>query len=303
MAAGVVLFADDLQVFLEVARRGRLTEAAKHLQINHTTVSRRITKLERAAQNRLFDRSVDGWTLTDVGDRLLAHAETVESALLLAQEECMATGPSLSGSVRILAPTGFGVYLLLPRLGRSREHHQDLTIEVVTANRHASLTAREFDLAVTIERPETRAVVVKKLATFTLELYATPHYLSSNAPIESVADLNRHVLIWYVEDALDQATYDLLHEFAPDAHPQIRTNNIAGQVQAAEAGLGIAFLPSFIADRNPRLQRILAARSRVVRSYWLSVPRNLSRLARVRSMMNLIDRLIADCDGFNAESR
>jgi DNA-binding transcriptional LysR family regulator len=111
------------------------------------------------------------------------------------------------------------------------------------------------------------------------------------------------VLIWFVEDALDQATYDLLHELAPDAHPQIRTNNIAGQVQAAEAGLGIAFLPSFIADRNPRLQRIMAARSRVVRSYWLSVPRNLSRLARVRSIMNLIDRLIADCDGFNAESR
>ena len=106
--------ADDLKLFLEVARRGRLTEAAKHLQINHTTVSRHITRLERAVENRLFDRTSEGWTLTDAGAQLLVHAEMVEAAVLAAQEDCLSRGPALTGHVRVIAPDGFGAYLLLP---------------------------------------------------------------------------------------------------------------------------------------------------------------------------------------------
>ncbi|WP_051055572.1 helix-turn-helix domain-containing protein [Rhodococcus opacus] len=69
---------DDLRLFAEVVRRGRRTEAANHLQTNHITVSRHIIRLEQAVENRVFDRTADGWVLTDAGLRLLVHAESVE---------------------------------------------------------------------------------------------------------------------------------------------------------------------------------------------------------------------------------
>jgi len=286
--------ADDLRLFLEVARRGRLTEAAKHLQINHTTVSRHITRLERAVESRLFDRTSDGWTLTDAGSRLMIHAENVESAMLVAQEDCLSRDSSLTGHVRVIAPDGFGAYLLLPGLVELQRQHPDLTMEVVTANRHASLTPREFDLAVTIERPQARAVTVQKLANYTLGFYASRGYLVSHTPVDAIEDLYHHVLIWYVDTALDHSTFNLLYEVLPNAKARIQTNNIAGFIQAAEADLGIALLPSFIADRNPRLQKLTSITTRIESSYWMSIPRDLVRLARVRAMAEHIEKLVAE---------
>jgi DNA-binding transcriptional LysR family regulator len=289
-----MMSADDLRVFLEVARRRRLTEAAKHLQISHTTVSRHISRLERAAGNRLFDRHVDGWELTEAGTHLIEHAEAIDAALLAAQEECLSEGPAISGRVRVIAPDGFGTYLLLPGLDELRRQHPTLTVEIVTANRHESLTPREFDLAVTIERPQARAVDVYKLTDFTLAFYASPAYLATHAPIAEVDDLYGQSLIWYVDNALEHSTFNLLYELLPRAQAHIQTNYIAGHIEAAAAGLGVAFLPTFIGDNTPRVRRLNDIDAKVVRSYWMSVPRDLARLARVRLMASYVRKVIAD---------
>lgn len=288
-----MISADDLRVFLEVARRRRLTEAAKFLQISHTTVSRHISRLEQAAGNRLFDRHVDGWTLTEAGTHLIEHAETIDAALLAAQEECLSDGPSISGRVRVIAPDGFGTYLLLPGLDELRRQHPALIVEIVTANRHESLTPREFDLAVTIERPQARAVDVYKLTNFTLAFYASPTYLETHTPIVEVDDLYNQSLIWYVDNALEHSTFNLLYELLPRAQAQIQTNYIAGHIEAAAAGLGVAFLPTFIGDNTSGLRK-LNIHAKVERSYWMSVPRDLARLARVRLMSSYVAKIIAD---------
>ncbi|HET7740476.1 MAG TPA: LysR family transcriptional regulator [Mycobacterium sp.] len=289
-----MISADDLRVFLEVARRRRLTEAAKYLQVNHTTVSRHVTRLEQAAGNRLFDRQVDGWTLTEAGTHLIVHAEAIEAALLAAQEECSSIGPSLTGHVRVIAPDGFGTYMLLPELGDLRRQHPGLIVEVVTANRHESLTPREFDVAVTIERPRARAVDVHKLTDFTLAFYASPDYLASHNEITAVDDLYGHPLIWYVDDALEDSTFNLLYELLPRAQAHIQTNYIAGHIEAAAAGLGIAFLPTFIGDVSPHLRRLHQIEAKVERSYWMSIPRDLVRLPRVRLVGAHLTKLIAE---------
>lgn len=296
-----MLSADDLRLFAEVAHRGRLTEAATRLQINHTTVSRHISRLERAVESRLFDRTSDGWVLTQAGLRLLVHAEAIESTMRAAQEDCLSQDSSLSGHVRVIAPDGFGAYLLLPGLGEFQRHHPDLTVELMMANRHASLTPREFDLAVTIERPQARAVTMRKLADYTLRFYASHDYLDRHSPVRKTEDLYDHVLIWYVDSALDHRTFNLLYEVLPDAQARIQTNNIAGFIQAAEAGLGVALLPSFIADENPRLKHIDAVATKIESSYWMSFPRDLVRLARVRMMAECISQIVANQSGLITE--
>jgi Transcriptional regulator len=105
---------DDLRYFLEVSRRGRLVGAAQRLGVDHTTVSRRIANLEQSLNTQLFDRTPSGYTLTEAGRRLLAHAELVENTTLAIQADLAGENLELSGSEGVSGPEGFMVKVLTP---------------------------------------------------------------------------------------------------------------------------------------------------------------------------------------------
>lgn len=274
--------ADDLRYFLEVARTGRLVAAARGLGVEHTTVGRRVSHLERSTGIRLFDRTPGGWELTEAGQRLLAHAEAIETSLLAATEELGSRPGRLSGTVRLAVPDGFGAFVLSPGLGRLRTAHPDLTVEVVTATRLNLLETREFDIGVALEEPTTRGVQSKQLARYSLSFYASPDYLAKGHSPESLADLGRHTMIGYVDSLLDIPALRFLDAALTGARPAIQTNNVTGQWMAAVAGLGIAVLPDFVAAEDPRLVRILRG-TQFERTYWIAIPTEHQRLARTRA--------------------
>ena len=78
---------DDYRYFLAVARTGRLSEAARQLTVDHATVGRRVKALETALAVNLFDRSPQGYKLTDAGQRMVNIAESMESSALAAAGE------------------------------------------------------------------------------------------------------------------------------------------------------------------------------------------------------------------------
>ena len=78
---------DDLRFFLALARTGKLIGAGAMLDVDHTTVRRRIMTLEETLGETLFARSPKGYALTDAGERLVSHAEDVESRMLIAQSD------------------------------------------------------------------------------------------------------------------------------------------------------------------------------------------------------------------------
>src|SRR3546814_6450365 len=121
---------DHLKFFLAVARTGQLTTAAKGLKVDNATVARRIRALETALDARLFDRNPKGYSLTEVGQRLLPSAEAMETTTLQAQAQLQGGDDSLEGVVRLGAPDGFGSFFLAPRIHklahRSDEHTSEL---------------------------------------------------------------------------------------------------------------------------------------------------------------------------------
>lgn len=285
---------DHLRYFLEVSRTGRLTDASRTLGVDHTTVGRRITALEKSAGQRLFDRTPTGWRLTEAGRRLVGYAETVESTLIAAFEDQTSDTGSLRGTVRIAAPDGFGAFVLTPKLGALRDKHPDLDIELVTATEHNSLATREFDIAITLERPSPRFVVARQLATYTLALYAAERYLAAQPAIDSVDGLRGHTLISYVDALLDVAPLRILDSILPDGRAQIQTNNITGQWIAARSGVGIAPLPSYIGEPDDTLIPVLPGLVSVERTYWTVIPRELTGLARVKVVDEFIGSVVAE---------
>ena len=286
--------AENLRYLLEVARTGRLRDAAARLQVDETTVSRRIGRLEQELGVRMFDRTPQGWRPTEPARLIMPHAEAVESSVSRALEAVGSGAGDLNGTARILAPDGFGANILLPGLRPLLDAHPGLSVEVITATTHDLITARDFDVAVTLERPSPRAAAVRHLADYELRCYASREYLDRRGTPETVDDLrSSHDLIWYVDALLDVLPLRVLDELLPRAHARLQTTNITGQHSAARAGLGVALLPAYIGDADDDLVGVLPEQLRISRTYWLVAPRELADLRRVREISAALASLVA----------
>ena len=134
---------DDARIFLAVARAGQILGAARRLDLNHATVSRRVAALEQALGAKLFRRHTTGSELTPAGTRFLDIAERMEADMIAARSEIAGGDEDVSGTVRIGAPDGFGVAFLAPRLGALTAQHRGLKIQLVPVPRSFSLSRRK----------------------------------------------------------------------------------------------------------------------------------------------------------------
>lgn len=282
---------DNARIFLAVARHGQLLGAAKALGLNHATVARRITALEDALGSTLFRRKTNGTELTAQGERFLVQAELMESASLAAAEAAGADS-SLEGVVRIGAPDGFGVAFLAPRIGELTERHPGLRIELVPVPRAFSLSRREADIAVTLERPREGRLVARKLTDYSLGLYASRAYLDRHGTPETLDDLAHHRLVGYVDDLLYTASLDYTGEFLRDWRSTLSVSSAMGQTEAVRAGAGIGILHAFMASGDDRLVPVLPHRS-VKRAYWTVMHEDLRGLRRIGVVSDFLAEIVA----------
>jgi DNA-binding transcriptional LysR family regulator len=278
---------DNIRVFLAVARTGQILGAAKHLRLNHATVSRRLSAFEHALQAKLFVRRPNGCGLTEEGERLLVYAERVESDMLAAYADIGHTDLAIEGNVRVGAPDGFGVAFLAPRLGRLKETYPGLMIQLVPIPRTFSLSRREADIAVTLGQPDEGRLIARKLTDYTLGLYASKAYLERAGTPSSLADLKDHVQVGYVEDLLYSASLDFAKEMIKGWRADIEISSAIGQTEAVRAGAGIGILHTFIGRRDDNLVPVLPDYT-VTRSYWTVVHEDLRAIRRVSAVAKFI---------------
>ncbi len=282
---------DDARIFLAIARHGQILGAAKALNLNHATVSRRLSALEQSLGSTLFHRKTNGTELTPQGEKFLTFAEQMESASLAASEAAGADS-AIEGIVRIGAPDGFGVAFLAPRLGELAERHRDLRAELVPVPRAFSLSRREADIAVTLERPREGRLVARKLTDYRLGLYASRAYLDRHGTPETEADLAGHRLVGYVEDLLYTASLDYTAEYLKDWRSTIAVSSAMGQTEAVRAGAGIGILHAFMARRDDNLVPVLPHKI-LTRSYWTVVHEDLRGLRRIALVADFLAEIVA----------
>lgn len=278
---------DDVRIFLAVARAGQILGAARRLGINHATVSRRIAALEASLKTRLFRRTTSGSELTEAGERFLGVAERIEADMIAARAEIAGDGDEISGTVRIGAPDGFGVAFLAPRLGALTARHPDLAVQLVPVPRSFSLSRREADIAITVERPTEGRLVAAKLVDYTLGLYASREYAEQNGLPATPRDLTAHRLVGYVADLAISASLDYAAEFAPAWNARFQISSALGQTEAVRAGAGIGILHTFIARSHPDLIPVTAAPP-IRRAYWIVYHETVRPLQRVQAVTSFI---------------
>lgn len=258
--------ADDLVVLLEVARTGNLSSAATALGLTHSTISRRLDALEATVGAPVVSRTTRGCHLTELGRSLLPAAESVERAVTTARHALARDGDGaegeLAGLVRVSAPEAFAAVYAAPALAALRRRHPRVTVELTAATRpivHGS----GADVEVGVGEPLSPRVRTIDIAAYELGLFAAPAYLDDAGRPRSLAELDDHALVYYVEGSLRVSDLQLVDRLFAKRAVQLGSTSVFAQLEAARAGAGIALLPKFLARRTTGLEPVLPSRVRV----------------------------------------
>ena len=272
---------DDLRIFLAVARAGTVSEAARQLGLDHSTVSRRLANLEGRLAIRLFDRAGRRLAINAAGERLMRTAERLESTLLSDLAVLEAMQGSRVGTVRIGVPEGLGVGYLAGRIGMLAEAYPEIALELVALPQNYSLAAREVDIAITLDRPEFGNIAVRKLTDYVLRFFGTETYFARRGRPADTAELSTHRLCGYIPQLLYTPLLDYLVFEGRRLDPAIKSTSVVAHVEMVRGGAVLGMLPAFMCAGQAELLPILR-QARITRSYWLTVHDDLRGVERIR---------------------
>jgi DNA-binding transcriptional LysR family regulator len=278
---------DLIRSFLAVARAGKLTAGAKHLRIDHSTLSRHISTLEKSLGVKLFHHSVSGYALTPQGEKLLVRAEAIEKSIFSLDGQ-FGQGAHISGAVRIGAPDGFGTTVLAPAIGKLATAHPDLEIDLVPTARAFSLSKREADIAIALECPPRGRLHRRKLTDFEFGVYAARSEPALWESIEKPTDLAGRPFISFVDDLIYTPEIDYIEEISKSIVRRIRISSLVAQWFATVAGSGLCVLPCFMADADECLVRVLPGEVLLRRSLWMIVHSDMRDIPRIQVTCDFI---------------
>ena len=254
MAAGDDLDWDDLRYFLRAAKAGTLAGAARAVGVEHSTIGRRLSALERSLGAPLVLRGPDGLTLTALGEDVAPLAEEVERAVLAVREVVV----SRRERVRLAVPSGFTGFFA-ERIAQLREERPRLSVEILSGARSVDLKRGEADLAIRIGPVTDEDLVMRKLCEVGWSLYASTTYLARRRAPADPTDLVGHEVIVYDGKLAGLPAAKWIAEHASRATVALRIRETTEMLTAAVAGVGLAVLPCYLADAEPMLVRLTPA--------------------------------------------
>jgi DNA-binding transcriptional LysR family regulator len=245
---------DGLQVFLAVARSGRVSAAARRLGVEHTTVARRIAALEKTLGVSLFYRTSRGYLLTPEGQHVVSTAEAMERAALVVEARARETSGPPAGRVRVAMPPEYGSHWLAPKLAAFRALYPQIELQILVGTRQRDLSRGEAELAIQPPRPTQTGMVAVRLARAAVGLYASKRLIGGRRlRIRTLADVRDLPLFTYT------APFQVLQNarwFQPilgSGSIALQSNSTHALLAAARAGAGIAVLPRFVAREHDEL--------------------------------------------------
>ena len=266
-----------LQLLREVARRGTIRAAAEAMSITPSAVSQQLRILEAEAGVPLLERTGRLVRLTDAGEMLVRHAETITAAITAAESELAATQHEIAGMLRVAAiPTAARAILpaAIASLGRAHPRLRLMLRDLETAESLPALAADEVDLAVVDEYDEaTRirepGIELLDLLTEPLFVALPPGHPAGDGPVP-LASLQDEAWIMDTEaSGICRALVRACRQAGFEPHVRSNCRDYSVIIALVEAGLGVAMLPG------------LALRDRPIRATVALVDPPLERRVRI----------------------
>ena len=281
---------DALQVFLTVARTGRISAAAKRLGVEHTTVSRRLSALEADLGVPLFYRTTTGYLLTVHGQNVLANAETMESAALAVAARAREGSGAVGGRVRIGIPPEMASHWLAPQLKTFRAKHPQIELQILVGTRQRDLTRGEAELAVQSPSPRQQGLIGVRIGRGRMALYASTELLAGKTlRVDSLSTFPDMPLLAYTPVFHLLQAEKWFQPILAGANFALRTNSTHALLAAARAGVGIAVLPRLVARGEGKLVAI--SDDVAAPEVWLITHPEFRRDPKVRATADFLKRI------------
>ncbi|MCF1439398.1 MAG: LysR family transcriptional regulator [Candidatus Thiodiazotropha taylori] len=246
------------QLFLQVVESGSLKKAAEHLNVEPSSVSRKIAALEDRLKVKLLRRSTQRTSPTELGQLYYEKLRVIIDDQLALEEEISSGVDRLRGRLRIAAPVDFGAQFVVPVVRKMQHQSPDLNVELLLGSQFENLLEKNLDLAVRIGELPDSNLIAKSLGQVDRVLVASPDYLREYGTPENVDQLAAHNFILY---SPVQAKSDI--EFADGcryAHTRIKSNITVNSVTAVRnlvlQGVGIHLGPHWVFKQDLEQRRV-----------------------------------------------
>ena len=295
---------NDLLIFAHVAEMGSFSRAAERIGLPKSTVSRRIALFEEQLGERLMLRTTRRLTLTEFGEQLLDHARQVVAEVEAVQTLAEHRQTQPSGRLRVSMPSDFANLLLTDMLAAFIALHPAVRLELDLSPRRVDLLGENFDIAVRMGAlPDDALLAARRIALFTMGLYAAPGYLAERGDPVSPDDLVHYEALRLLDRNGEAAGWTLIsgqQRWTGQPPGRATANSPELLIRLACAGAGIAAAPdAFATDsvRRGELRRVLPEWSLPEHPAWAVFPGRRLMPAKTRAFIEMLATVLSGAGG------
>jgi DNA-binding transcriptional LysR family regulator len=286
----------DLHVFLVLRRAGTFAAAARILDVDATTVSRRLTRLEERLGTQLFQRTPDALIPTPEAESIVESVEHMDRQAARVASQIAGRDALVEGVVRIAVTPQFARSFLLPRIPPLCARYPLLELQIVPSQRRADLTRDEADLALRFqvagggapaEATSHIEIQSRRLASLSVGVYASREYIARAGRPKNAHAMRGHDIVLPNEEAPHIPGRAWVDRVRSLGRASIRVD-VASTAAAVSAGFGVGALVGLYAEELPNLVHLTPPDSVDARDLWILMPTDLVRVARVRVVWDFI---------------
>jgi molybdate transport repressor ModE-like protein len=288
---GAKLDWDRLKVFQTVADTGSINAAAKSLCCSYGKVSKDLEELERTLGHQLFERSNRGLGLTVVGQDILRSARTMSDSVQTIIDCANDRSPN---HIVICARDGIATYWLARHLPELMSAHPNVRIFFKTLPTTPNLAEGEADIAIQFEQPSAANVVSRQLGWLHYILYGSPSYFSRHGEPKAMSDLQAHACLRLSgEEYQSERWRPAAAAWGAILPNTMETNTSTILMEACASGSGIAAMPSYVSECEPRLKPLIDIKPLASVAFWLAYT---ERMRNTKSSEAVLDWIRACFD-------
>ena len=282
---------DNLRFLLATARAGTFSGAASELQVNRTTVARRVANLEAAAGTPLFDPSSDGLRPTTAGKKLLQTARAMEQQIEQATSLLADASSGSAGPLRVAAPIGLGAEFM-PQIIGFCQRYPDIELELLTvADPAQQVSERQADLALVVSNQPPEHLEGPLICELHRAVYAGLNYLDQH---DAERPLHQHQWVGWGRIMANTLVAKWMKANLPaDTRVTAQVNSWTAMKEAVAGGLGISQLWCFLADEDTRLRRLREPDDSLGMNRWLLGHQHIPPSQRMQALLDYLPATLA----------
>jgi DNA-binding transcriptional LysR family regulator len=276
---------DDFRLVKAISDHDGLSGAATALNVNHSTVFRRLGQIEEHLGLTLFERRKTGYVTTAAGAEMAALASRMEEDVTAFGRRLAGRDVTPSGEVRVTTTDTLYLNVLLPIFAAFRLANPLIRLDVVIGNQALNLSKRDADVAIRASDSPGETLVGRRLATLNWAIYGRrDDSFTATDLVDPKALYGRDWVTLGDQLAHVKAARYVRDHVAPE-RIALRSSAVLGLTEAVEQGLGIGPLPCFIADQRPALARLAPPNPDFATGLWILTHPDIRHAPRVRAFM------------------